>query len=147
MADNFVTNAGSGGSTFRSTDNAGVHSPHTKLEWGGAATANPVEDVDAKRLPIKPHQTATATRSQVADTTVEGIILAANGNRKGGQVYNDSSAVLLLGLGTTVVSATNYTAKVYPDGLYTIPGEFTGQVRGLWESDPNDGGARVTELV
>lgn len=40
MADNFVTNAGSGGSTFASDDISSVHYPRVKPSWGadGAAT-------------------------------------------------------------------------------------------------------------
>ena len=87
----------------------------------------------------------TATRTQVADTATNTTILAANPNRVGGSIYNDSTAVLYLGEGTVDVTTTNYTAQVPPNGLYEIPLNFTGAYEGLWASDPNTGGAKVTE--
>ena len=88
-----------------------------------------------------------ATRSQVADTNSETLILALNVYRIGATVFNDSSALLYLGLGETTVSSTNYTAKVLPGGYFEMPAHFTGQVRGIWAADPNDGGAKITELT
>lgn len=40
MADNFVTNAGAGGSTFASDDISSVQHPRVKIEWGADGTAN-----------------------------------------------------------------------------------------------------------
>jgi len=108
---------------------------------GGDATNG--LDVDVTRLP-KP---ATGTRSQVADSATDVQILASNANRLGASVFNDSSATLHLGLGTTTVTTTNYTAKLASGAYYEVPGGFTGELRGLWASDPNDGGAKVTELT
>lgn len=100
----------------------------------GTVTANPA----------KP---GTGTRTQVADTATDALILASNAARFGATVFNDSSALLYLGLGTTAVSATNYTAKVYGNGYYEAPANFTGEIRGIWATDPGDGGAKVTELT
>jgi hypothetical protein len=100
-------------------------------------------DVDVTRLP-KP---GTGTRSQVADSATDVQILAANASRLGASVFNDSSATLHLGLGTATVTASNYTVKVASGGYYELPSGFTGELRGLWASDPNDGGAKVTELT
>lgn len=51
MADNFVTNAGSGGSTFASDDISSVHYPRVKPSWGadGSATDTSV----AAPLPVQ----------------------------------------------------------------------------------------------
>lgn len=100
----------------------------------GSVTANPTRP-------------STGTRTQIADTTVEGVILASNANRLGAQIYNDSTVELVLGLGTTVVTTSNYTVKIFPNGYYEVPAEFTGQIRGLWPTDPATGGAKVTELT
>lgn len=53
MADNVTANPGSGGASFRSTDIAGVHSPHSKMEWGGTGVANQIADSAGNRLPTK----------------------------------------------------------------------------------------------
>ncbi len=39
MADNYVANAGSGGSTFASDDISSVQHPRVKVEWGADGTA------------------------------------------------------------------------------------------------------------
>lgn len=53
MADNFVTNAGSGGDTFAADDIAGVKHPRTKIEWGADGTVNETDDASGKRVPVK----------------------------------------------------------------------------------------------
>lgn len=40
MADNYVTNVGSGGSTFASDDISSVQHPRVKVEWGADGVAN-----------------------------------------------------------------------------------------------------------
>ena len=39
MADNFITNPGSGGSTFASDDISSVHYPRVKVSWGADGSA------------------------------------------------------------------------------------------------------------
>lgn len=89
----------------------------------------------------------TATRTSVADSAIAVELLAANGSRKGAIITNDSSASLYVGLGTVDPTATNYTVIIHPGQTWTLPSNFTGQVKGIWASDPNDGAARVTELT
>lgn len=52
MADNVTTNPGTGGATFASDDIAGIQWPFVKLAFGPRDTANEVDDVDGKRLPV-----------------------------------------------------------------------------------------------
>lgn len=128
MANNIaVKDAAAATVALKTTDTAAVHTPHHNVD----------------NLPAS----ATGTRTQVADTTSDGVILAANANRRGATIFNDSSATLFLGLGTTAVTATNYSVKLLSGAYYEVPYNFTGQVRGLWATDPNDGAARVTELT
>jgi hypothetical protein len=87
----------------------------------------------------------TATRTQVADNAADVLILAANTSRKGASIENDSSAILYLGLGTTAVTTTNYSVRVVQYAYFEVPFNFTGQIRGIWASDPADGGAKITE--
>jgi hypothetical protein len=89
----------------------------------------------------------TATQSSVADTASSTTILASNANRLGATVANDSSAVLYLLLGSGTASATNYTARVVQYAYYETPFGYTGQINGVWASDPGTGGARVTEIT
>ena len=94
---------------------------------------------------------ATAARTSLTGTatadsgTSANLVLAANAARKGATVYNESTAVLYLGLGTTNVSVTSYTVQLPAGALYEIPFGFTGQLRGLWAAV--NGAARVTEFL
>lgn len=59
MADNFVANAGAGGSTFASDDIGGVQHPRVKVEWGADGAAN--DAAVAAPLPVQ----ATLESSQM----------------------------------------------------------------------------------
>lgn len=86
------------------------------------------------------------TRSQVNDTAADALLLAANGTRKGATIVNTSSANLFVGLGTTTVTALNFTVRLVQHSYYELPYNFVGQVRGIWASDPGDGTAVITEF-
>jgi hypothetical protein len=86
----------------------------------------------------------TASRTSVADTASDTLLLASSATRKGASITNTSSAILYIGLGTSTVSATDHTAPVLQFGYYEVPYGFTGQIRGIWASDPGDGGAVIT---
>jgi hypothetical protein len=90
---------------------------------------------------------STGTNTSVADSATSVTILASNANRLGASVTNDSSAVLYLLLGATTASTTNYTVRIAQYGYYEVPFSYTGQLTGIWATDPGDGAARVTELT
>lgn len=92
---------------------------------------------------------ATATRTQVADSAVAVSLIAANAGRKGLVITNDSSARLFVGYGTVDPTTTNYTFVLLSGQTWemTPSNVFTGQLKGIWETDPNDGAARLTELT
>ena len=98
-------------------------------------------------VPTKEIRAATAAQTTVADNAASTTILAANANRLGATVSNDSSAVLYLLLGSTAASATSYSVRMVQYGYYEIPFGYTGQLTGIWASDPNDGAARITEIT
>jgi hypothetical protein len=73
------------------------------------------------------------------------LILAASGARLGATIFNDSSAVLYLALGTVAASTTNFTVKMVADAYYEVPFGYTGEIRGIWASAT--GSARVGEIT
>lgn len=89
---------------------------------------------------------STGALDSVNDSTTEGPVLAANANRKGATIFNDSTEVLYLALSDEVASATNYTVKMAPGGYYEVPFGYTGEINGLWANNAS-GAARVTELT
>lgn len=146
MADNKVADPGVGGATFATDDIGGVDYPRTKITLG----ADGVNDGDvssANPMPVREAQASTANRTSVADNAAAVTILAANAARKAAYVLNTSSAILYLGLGATDPTATDYTEKLVQDQAWRVPECYTGIIKGIWASDPNDGVARVTELV
>ena len=147
MADNTTLNPGSGGDTYASDDIGGIKHQRIKNGFGADGSYSDVADSDGARMPVKEAKGATATRTSVADNATDVLLLASNANRKGALITNDSSGILYLALGTVTVTLTNYTAKLWQDQTYSVPPCYTGEIRGIWATDPNDGGARVTEIT
>lgn len=88
---------------------------------------------------------STATRSTVAASVTAVDLAAANANRKGLTILNDSTATLYVALGAGA-TATDCTA-ILPGSMsyYEVPAGYTGQVTGIWSAA--SGAARVTELT
>jgi hypothetical protein len=92
-------------------------------------------------------QAATSTSSNVTAATSSTTLLAANANRLGGAIVNDSTAVLYIKLSATA-SSTSYdyylagSASGVP-AQFEIPANWTGAVYGIWASV--NGSARVSE--
>jgi len=95
---------------------------------------------------VNPTKGSTGTISTINDTATSTTLLAANGSRVGGTLYNDSSAVLYVLWGSGTASASNYSVRLYSSGYVEIPVNYTGVVTGVWATDPNDGACRVTEF-
>lgn len=84
-------------------------------------------------------------RTSVAGAIVDTLILAANASRLGATVYNDSTAILYLALGTAAASTTDFTVKMVASAYYEVPFGYEGQIRGIWASAT--GSARVGEMT
>jgi hypothetical protein len=88
----------------------------------------------------------TATQTSVASTvTTNTTLLAANANRLGASIYNESTSVLFILLGAGTESATVYTLQMAAGAYYEVPNAFTGIIKGHWVTA--NGSARVTELT
>lgn len=72
-------------------------------------------------------------------------LLAANVNRRGATIANDSTSVLYVSFGTNAASASAFTVKLAAAAYYEVPFGYTGAIRGIWASV--NGNARVTEVV
>lgn len=89
-----------------------------------------------------------AVVTSVADTASSTLLLASNDDRAGFRIQNTSSAALYIRYGvddaTTALGGFSYRLPqwaIYEENLYT------GDVTGIWSSDPGDGGAAITEIV
>ncbi|MCC5641263.1 hypothetical protein LC593_36800 [Nostoc sp. CHAB 5844] len=86
----------------------------------------------------------TATPTTVNSSAASQTILAANSNRKGGTIWNNSTATLYVEFGNTA-SLTAFTAKLLAGGYFEIPFNYTGIIAGIW--DAANGNAQVRELT
>jgi hypothetical protein len=109
-----------------------------------AASTPVVIASDQSTLPVKEARAGTATRSDVASSAASVTVLAANANRLGAVIFNDSTRILSLKFGTTA-SATDFTARLTAGAMYEVPFGYTGRIDGIWNIA--NGAARVTELT
>ncbi len=87
----------------------------------------------------------TSTATNVASAIVNTLILAANANRLGATIYNDSNSRLFLKLGA-VASLTSYTIRLGAQDYYEVPFFYTGIIDGIWDPVAS-GDARVVEFT
>jgi len=94
---------------------------------------------------ITKKQAGTGTQTSVGDSTSNVTLLAANTQRLGASIYNDSSATLYVRFAATATTS-NFSVKLFPDDYCEVPSGYTGIIDGLWSSDAG-GNARVTEYT
>jgi len=92
---------------------------------------------------LSPTVAGTANLTNVASAVTTGVLLAANLDRLGVILFNDSNRALLLKYGATA-SATSFTYRIPAKATWEMPLVFTGTVHGIWEGA--NGFARITEL-
>lgn len=143
MADNFVTNAGSGGNTYASDDIAGVHHPRVKISLGvdGVATDAPGDgtngmDVDVTRLPSLPAGTNNigdvdvltlpalpAGTNNIGDVDI--LTVPAPLSTTGGGTEATALRVTLANDSTGVLSVDDNGGSITVDGTVTVSGTVT----------------------
>jgi hypothetical protein len=157
MADNVSITAGSG-TTIAADDIGGVLHQRVKLALGAdgvgvdAVAGTGVVGTGVQRVTIATDDSlvtsiaapTTGTQTIVASSATDVTILASNASRKGAYIYNDSTAVLYLLVGSGTSSTTVFTQKMAAgDAFNLLPGSYTGVIKGIWASAT--GNARVTE--
>jgi hypothetical protein len=111
---------------------------------------NNIGDVDvasvAGTVATKESRAATSALTTVADNAASTSILASNANRLKAIITNDSSARLYLRFEAAAASTSNYGVSLAQHETWE-EFNYTGEIRGIWASDPGDGAARVTEFT
>ena len=92
---------------------------------------------------VKEYRAATSTNARVASLATTATLLAANANRNGATIYNESTATLYLKLGATA-SNVSYTIQIAAGGYYEVPAYYSGIIDGIWATA--QGAAQVTEV-
>lgn len=117
----------------------------TALPAGTAIIGKVGIDQTAGQNLTKHVRSSTGTQASVASSATSVTILASNANRLGAAVYNDSTAILYLLLGSGTASNAAYTVQMQAGNYYEVPAFYTGAITGIWASA--NGNARVTELT
>lgn len=105
--------------------------------------------MSADRSLLVANRALTSTPTTVASSATTVSLLAANNNRKGATITNESTAVLYVAFGATA-SVTAYVltiagAAAAPFAYYEVPFGYVGQISGIWASAA--GNARINEMV
>jgi hypothetical protein len=88
---------------------------------------------------------STSTVTAVASSATVVTLQAANANRKGLLIFNDSTKNMRIKLGTGA-SASNYSVLMTAKAYFEVPyPAYTGDITGIWESA--NGNALVTEIL
>lgn len=127
--------------------------PATQPVSGTVAVTGALTDAELRATPVpvsgtvttSPSTSSTGTQSNVASSASDVTILAANANRKGAMVFNDSSSVLYLLVASGTSSLTVYSNQLGQNEYYEVPFGYTGALKGIWVAAV--GFARVTELT
>lgn len=92
---------------------------------------------------------STATVTRVVDSAASQQLLAANAERLGAAIANDSDQVLYVKFGATA-STTDFTVALDKKnangvgGYLELPPGYIGRIDGIWAAD-STGAAQVTE--
>ena len=73
-------------------------------------------------------------------------LLAANNDREGAIIYNNSNRPMYIKFGSAA-STASFTVKLASFDYYEVPAGYTGEIHTLWGDGSASGDARVTELI
>lgn len=150
MTDNTtlpLTGSGDGTVVVATDDIGGVEYQRIKVGYGedgsytDAGTTNPFPvDVRAKAA-------SACSQASVNDTASNVTLLAANANRLGATIFNDSASDLYVKFGATA-STSSFHVKIPGGALYELPTNprYTGIIDGIWSAD-STGAARIGEFT
>lgn len=99
-------------------------------------------------LSVAPTTAGTATLTAVAESASSVNVLAANANRLGAVLFNDSASACYIKFGTTA-SASSKTDRLLSRQSYPVPFAYTGRIDAIWDTAPGTLGAvmTITELT
>jgi hypothetical protein len=91
-----------------------------------------------------PLPSSSSTVANVAYTTANVTLLAANANRRGAAIYNNATVSMYLKLGAN--AASGLSLILVAGAYYEVPANYTGIIDCLWVAG-GSGDAKVTELL
>lgn len=144
MADNLQVTQGTG-TTVAADEIAGVLHQRIKMVIG----ADGVNDGDVSLtnpMPTKSQVSGTGTITSIANSTSSGVALAANANRKGLIIHNDSTTTVFIAFAATS-SNSAFTIRLTNQAsyIYSAPIIYTGIISSI--ATATNGNLRITELT
>jgi hypothetical protein len=122
-------------------------------DWGqlvrhvGPIDANIISIDPGVVFPVVIEQPPDSTITAVAQSTVSVVLAAANADRRGLTIYNNSNRVLFVRAATGAATLSNWTVRLDRNDYYELPFPvYTGDVAGIWASG-SGGFAQVTEFT
>ncbi len=95
-------------------------------------------------MSIPTNEQRKAVVSSVNGSATNVNLLAANKRRMGAAIFNASTAILYLKMGTTATTS-DYSVQIGAGAYYEIPFGYNGEVDGIWSAA--NGAAKITEVV
>jgi len=94
---------------------------------------------------IKPIKSSNTTSTTIPSSIDSTVLLAANPNRIGAIIYNNSLSDLYVDLDSST-STDNFAFKIAAEGgYYQLPYGYVGIVSGIW--DTANGSAMIREFL
>lgn len=130
-------------------DPTGTTSQPTKITSDGVNFATVATPIDGYNALVIVENSQVGTITSIGISNSDTLLLAANSNRRGAIIYNDTtSAILRIGLSISTVTNTNFSVQLSAGGFFEVPSGYVGMVRGLWSvTEGGNSGARITEFV
>jgi hypothetical protein len=111
----------------------------------GSAAAIPVTGT-LTEIPLTTGITTTTVR--IPTQTVNTILKAADPNRVGCTIFNNSTANMYVKFGATAsigAGTESFTRQILPNGYYEVPFFYTGRIDAIWDAADATGEALITE--
>jgi hypothetical protein len=147
LASALSSGGGGGGGDASAANQTTGNAILTEIETAVDGLEASFTTMDGRLANLEDTLTADAAAlTNVADQDTNIQLLAANADRRGVIIHNDSPGILYLKYGATATT-TGYTYKIAADGTWDMPMPiYTGQIDGIWTSSAS-GSARITELT
>jgi hypothetical protein len=127
-----------------------LNEPPTGNEWAEVVRVIGPVDVNivgGGPIPVTIEQPPNSTVTAVAQSTSSVVLAAANSDRRGLAIYNNSNRVLFVRAATGAATVSNFTVRLNRNDYYELPFPvYTGVVTGIWASG-SGGAAQVTEFT
>lgn len=125
---------------------AAINTKTPALGQAAMAASTPVVIAsNQSAVPVSDPKASISAVTSVAQNAASVTVLAANANRLGAMLFNNSTSLCYVKFGATA-STTSFTVRMASQGYYEVPFNYTGRIDAVWAA-AGGGAMRVTELT